>query len=85
MNEYDLVDSCEMWSHVWCTLVSWVTMIGGLVDSWNCSEAFGMFLYVSEEFNDGGQIQVGGQIHPCALKRGVCGDSFVACCTDWNL
>ncbi|XP_057441470.1 pentatricopeptide repeat-containing protein At5g50390, chloroplastic-like [Lotus japonicus] len=75
-------------------VVSWMTVIGGLVDSGDYSEAFGLFLFMWVEFNDGrsrtfatmvrasaglGLIQVGRQIHSCALKMGVGGDSFVAC------
>ncbi|XP_027351731.1 pentatricopeptide repeat-containing protein At5g50390, chloroplastic [Abrus precatorius] len=75
-------------------VVSWMTMIGGLVDSGNFSEAFRLFLCMWEEFNDGrsrtfatmirasaglGLIQVGRQIHSCALKRGVGDDNFVSC------
>ncbi|XP_057436011.1 pentatricopeptide repeat-containing protein At5g50390, chloroplastic-like [Lotus japonicus] len=74
--------------------VSWMTLIGGLVDSGNYAEAFEQFLCMWEEFNDGrsrtfatmvrasaglGLIEVGRQIHSCALKRGVGEDSFVAC------
>lgn len=74
--------------------LSWMTMIGGLVDSGNYSEAFELFLCMWEEFSNGGSrtfatmvrasaglglIQVGRQIHSCALKRGVGGDDFVAC------
>ncbi|CAJ1899256.1 unnamed protein product [Sphenostylis stenocarpa] len=74
--------------------VSWMTMIGGLVDSRKFSEAFRLFLCMWEEFNDGGSrtfatmirasaglglVQVGRQIHSCALKRGVGDDNFVSC------
>ena len=75
-------------------MASWMTMIGGFVDSGNFSEAFGLFLCMWEEFNDGrsrtfttmirasaglGLVQVGRQIHSCALKRGVGDDTFVSC------
>ncbi|KAL2329965.1 hypothetical protein Fmac_017546 [Flemingia macrophylla] len=75
-------------------LASWMTMIGGLVDSGKFSEAFGLFLCMWEEFNNGssrtfvtmirasaglGLIEVGRQIHSCALKRGVGDDNFVSC------
>ena len=75
-------------------VVSWMTMIGGLVDSGNHDEAFKLFLCMWEEFNDGrsrtfatmvrasaglGLIHVGRQIHSCALKRGVADDIFVSC------
>ncbi|KAK7340553.1 hypothetical protein VNO77_21259 [Canavalia gladiata] len=74
--------------------VSWMTLIGGLVDSANFSEAFNLFLCMWEELNDGssrtfatmirasaglGLIQVGKQIHSCALKRGIGGDNYVSC------
>ncbi|XP_061347403.1 pentatricopeptide repeat-containing protein At5g50390, chloroplastic [Gastrolobium bilobum] len=74
--------------------VSWMTMIGGLVDSGNYPEAFRLFLCMWEEFNDGrsrtfatmvrasaglGLIQVGRQIHSCALKKGLAEDNFVSC------
>jgi len=73
---------------------SWMTMIGGLVDSGNYSEAFELFLCMWEEFNDGssrtfatmvramtglGCIEVGRQIHASILKRAVNGDPFVDC------
>ncbi|KAK7378515.1 hypothetical protein VNO80_03957 [Phaseolus coccineus] len=73
---------------------SWMTMIGGLVESGNFSEAFRLFLCMWEEFNDGrsrtfvtmirasaglGHVQVGRQIHSCVLKRGVGDDNFVSC------
>ncbi|KAK7295376.1 hypothetical protein RJT34_18283 [Clitoria ternatea] len=75
-------------------VISWMTMIGGLVDSGNYSEAFKLFLCMWEEFNDGksrtfatmvrasaglGLVDVGRQIHSCALKRGVGDDNFVSC------
>lgn len=75
-------------------LSSWMTMIGGLVDSGNYSEAFELFLCMWEEVNDGksrtfatmvrasaglGHIEVGRQIHTCLLKKGVNGDPFVDC------
>ncbi|XP_020965005.1 pentatricopeptide repeat-containing protein At5g50390, chloroplastic [Arachis ipaensis] len=74
--------------------VSWTMMIGGLVDSGNNDEAFRLFLCMWEEFNDGsphtfvtmikaaaglGLIQVGRQIHSCALKMEVGDDTFVSC------
>nr|XP_029143884.1 pentatricopeptide repeat-containing protein At5g50390, chloroplastic-like isoform X1 [Arachis hypogaea]XP_029143885.1 pentatricopeptide repeat-containing protein At5g50390, chloroplastic-like isoform X1 [Arachis hypogaea] len=74
--------------------VSWTMMIGGLVDSGNNNEAFRLFLCMWEEFNDGsphtfvtmikaaaglGLIQVGRQIHSCALKMEVGDDTFVSC------
>ncbi|KAL2330934.1 hypothetical protein Fmac_018515 [Flemingia macrophylla] len=75
-------------------VASWMTMVGGLVDSGNFSGAFRLFLCMPEEFNDGrprtfatmirasaglGHVQVGKQIHSCALKRGIDDDNFVSC------
>ncbi|KAI4352564.1 hypothetical protein L6164_006801 [Bauhinia variegata] len=75
-------------------LVSWNTMITGLIDSGNYSEAFRLFLIMWEEFSDGnshtfalmvrasaglGLICVGRQIHSCALKMDVADVIFVSC------
>nr|XP_023903980.1 pentatricopeptide repeat-containing protein At5g50390, chloroplastic-like [Quercus suber]POF20231.1 pentatricopeptide repeat-containing protein, chloroplastic [Quercus suber] len=75
-------------------LVSWNTIIGGLVDSGNYDEAFQLFLITWEESSDGGSrifstmirasagqglIFAGRQFHTCALKMGVADDIFVTC------
>lgn len=75
-------------------LVSWNTIISGLVDCGEFVEAFRLFLMMWEEFSDGGSrifatmIRAsaglglafpGRQIHSCALKMGVDQDVFVAC------
>ncbi|KAF7820523.1 pentatricopeptide repeat-containing protein [Senna tora] len=75
-------------------LLSWNTILAGLVDSGNYMEAFQLFLVMWEEVSDGcsrtfatmvrasaglGLIHVGRQIHSCALKMGVADDIFVSC------
>ncbi|KAL4653788.1 hypothetical protein ACB092_01G331300 [Castanea dentata] len=75
-------------------LVSWNTIIGGLVDSGNYDEAFQLFFITWEESSDGGSrifstmirasagqglIFSGRQFHTCALKMGVADDIFVTC------
>ncbi|GMP34127.1 hypothetical protein CsSME_00007134 [Camellia sinensis var. sinensis] len=75
-------------------LVSWNTIIGGLVDSGDYIEAFRLFLVMWEEFSDVGSrtfatmirasaglelVFPGRQLHSCALKMGVDGDIFVSC------
>ncbi|XP_050271589.1 pentatricopeptide repeat-containing protein At5g50390, chloroplastic-like [Quercus robur] len=75
-------------------LVSWNTIIGGLVDSGNYDEAFQLFFITWEESSDGGSrifstmirasagqglIFAGRQFHTCALKMGVADDIFVTC------
>ncbi|KZV24876.1 pentatricopeptide repeat-containing protein chloroplastic [Dorcoceras hygrometricum] len=75
-------------------LVSWNTMIGGLVDSGNYIAAFRLFLMMWEEFSDAGSrtfatmirasaglelIGIGQQLHSCALKMCVSEDIFVSC------
>lgn len=90
-----MLDACKLFDEMpERDAVSWMTMIGGFVDSGNYSEAFRFFLRMWEEFNDGrsrtfatmvrasaglGLIEVGRQIHSCALKMGVGGDIFVSC------
>ncbi|CAL0318696.1 unnamed protein product [Lupinus luteus] len=90
-----MVDACKLFDEMpERDMVSWMTMIGGLVDSGNYPEAFRLFLCMWEELNDGrprtfatmvrasaglGLIQVGRQAHSCALKMGVCDDIFVSC------
>lgn len=76
-------------------LVSWNTIIAGLVDAGEYLEAFGFFLTMWEGNSEGdsrllatmirasaglGPISVGKQLHSCALKMGVGEDIFV-CCT----
>lgn len=73
---------------------SWMTMIGGLVDSRNYSEAFELFLCMWEEFNNGKSrtfaamvrasagldcIEMGRQIHTCILKKAMNGDPYIDC------
>lgn len=75
-------------------LVSWNTMIAGLVDVGACIEAFELFLTMWSEFSDAdsrtfatmirataglGLIYPGRQLHSCVVKLGVCDDIFVAC------
>lgn len=75
-------------------LVSWNTIIAGLVESGNYEEAFRLFLIMWEEYSDGGSrrfatmirasaglgfIAVGRQLHSCAMKMGVGDDIFVSC------
>lgn len=75
-------------------LVSWNTIIGGLVDSGEFMEAFQLFLEMWEEFSDGesrifatmirasaglGLIFAGRQFHSCCVKMGVAVDIFVSC------
>ncbi|KAA8542126.1 hypothetical protein F0562_023278 [Nyssa sinensis] len=75
-------------------LVSWNTIIGGLVDSGDYIEAFRLFLVMWEEFSDAGSRTIatmirasaglellfpGRQLHSFALKMGVGGDIFVSC------
>ncbi|EOY22476.1 Pentatricopeptide repeat superfamily protein [Theobroma cacao] len=75
-------------------LVSWNTIIVGLVDFGDYLEAFRLFLIMWEEFSDCGSrtfatmirasaglelISVGRQLHSCAVKMGVDEDIFVSC------
>ncbi|PKI38083.1 hypothetical protein CRG98_041552 [Punica granatum] len=75
-------------------LVSWNTIVAGLVDSGDYVEAVGLFLTMWEEFSEGesrlfatmirasaglGLISLGKQLHSCALKMGVGEDIFVSC------
>ena len=75
-------------------MISWNTIIGGLVDSGNYDEAFQLFFITWEESSDGGSrifstmirasagqglIFAGRQFHTCALKMGVADDIFVTC------
>ncbi|KAH6819453.1 Pentatricopeptide repeat superfamily protein [Perilla frutescens var. frutescens] len=76
-------------------LVSWNTIIGGLVDSGDYLDAFRLFLMMWEEDSDdvGSRtfatmvrasaglelISPGQQLHSCALKMGLSGDVFVSC------
>ncbi|GMY13681.1 pentatricopeptide repeat-containing protein At5g50390, chloroplastic-like [Fagus crenata] len=75
-------------------LVSWNTIIAGLVDSGDYVEAFRLFFITWEESSDAGSrtfammirasaglgcISAGRQFHLCALKMGVADDIFVAC------
>ncbi|GMJ05865.1 EMBRYO DEFECTIVE 3141 [Hibiscus trionum] len=75
-------------------LVSWNTIIAGLVDIGGYLEAFRLFLFMWEEFSDCGSrtfatmirasaglelISVGKQLHSCAVKTGVGEDIYVFC------
>ncbi|XP_052174418.1 pentatricopeptide repeat-containing protein At5g50390, chloroplastic [Diospyros lotus] len=75
-------------------LVSWNTIIGGLVDSGDYIEAFRLFLIMWEQYSDAGSrtfsvmiracaglelVFPGQQLHSCALKMGVGKDIFVSC------
>ncbi|KAI3463626.1 hypothetical protein Pfo_020289 [Paulownia fortunei] len=75
-------------------LVSWNTIIGGLVDSGDYIDAFRLFLMMWEDNSDVGSrtfatmirasaglelISPGQQLHSCALKMGVSDDVFVSC------
>ncbi|KAL8474596.1 hypothetical protein ACS0TY_031157 [Phlomoides rotata] len=75
-------------------VVSWNTIIGGLVDSGDHIEAFRMFLTMWEDDSDVGTrtfasmirasaglelISPGKQLHSCALKMGASDDVFVSC------
>lgn len=75
-------------------LVSWNTIIWGIVDSGDYKEAFRFFLMMWEEYSDAGsrtfatmirasagleRIFLGRQLHSCALKMGVTEDVYVSC------
>ncbi|XP_057960005.1 pentatricopeptide repeat-containing protein At5g50390, chloroplastic-like [Malania oleifera] len=75
-------------------LVSWNTIIAGLVDSGDYLEAFHLFLDMWCKFSDAGSrtfatairacaglgyLFVARQLHSCALKMGVSGNIFVSC------
>ncbi|XP_051119330.1 pentatricopeptide repeat-containing protein At5g50390, chloroplastic [Andrographis paniculata] len=75
-------------------LVSWNTIIAGLVDSGDYVEAFTLFFTMWEDTSDIGTrtfatlirasaglelIHPGQQLHACALKLGMAGDVFVSC------
>ncbi|KAG8388087.1 hypothetical protein BUALT_Bualt02G0088700 [Buddleja alternifolia] len=75
-------------------VVSWNTIIGGLVDSGDYIDAFRLFLMMWEDNSDVGSrtfatmirasaglelISPGQQLHSCALKMGVNYDVFVSC------
>ncbi|KAL0464104.1 UNVERIFIED_CONTAM: Pentatricopeptide repeat-containing protein, chloroplastic [Sesamum latifolium] len=75
-------------------LVSWNTIIGGLVDSGDYLDAFRLFLIMWEDNSDVGSrtfatmirasaglelISPGQQLHSCALRMGVSHDVFVSC------
>ncbi|XP_057974611.1 pentatricopeptide repeat-containing protein At5g50390, chloroplastic-like isoform X2 [Malania oleifera] len=75
-------------------LVSWNTIIAGLVDFGDYSEAFHLFLDLWREFSDAGSrtfatviracaglgyLFVARQLHSCALKMGISGNVFVSC------
>jgi pentatricopeptide repeat protein len=75
-------------------LVSWNTIISGLVDVGDFMEAFRLFLNMWEEFSDAGSftfavmirasaglelISIGRQLHACTLKMSIGDDIFVSC------
>lgn len=75
-------------------LVSWNTIISGLVDMGEFMEAFRLFLIMWEEFSDAGSftfaamirasagldfISIGQQLHACIFKMGFGDDIFVSC------
>ncbi|XP_058079326.1 pentatricopeptide repeat-containing protein At5g50390, chloroplastic-like [Magnolia sinica] len=75
-------------------LVSWNTIIGGLVDSGDYKEAYQLFLLMWKEFSDAGSrtfatalracaglglVFAGQQLHSCVSKMGIDGDIFVSC------
>lgn len=75
-------------------LVSWNTIIYGLVDSGDYMEAFQLFLMMWQEFSDGGSrtfatmirasaglglLSAGRQFHSCALKMGIGQNIFLTC------
>lgn len=75
-------------------LVSWNTIILGLVEKGDYIEAFHLFLYMWGEFSEGdtrmfsmmikassgmGLACLGSQLHSCVLKLGIDEDIFVSC------
>ncbi|KAF8409470.1 hypothetical protein HHK36_005546 [Tetracentron sinense] len=75
-------------------VVSWNTIIGGLVDSGDYKEAFHLFMLMWQEFSDAGSrtfatmirasaglglVYAGRQLHSCILKMQIDGDIFVSC------
>lgn len=75
-------------------LVSWNTIISGLVDSGDYMEAFQLFLMMWHEFSDAGLrtfatmirasaglglVSAGRQFHSCALKMGIGQNIFLTC------
>ncbi|KAF6137358.1 hypothetical protein GIB67_036395 [Kingdonia uniflora] len=75
-------------------VVSWNTIIGGLVDSGEFNEALDLFFIMWREFDHIGSrtfammiravaglrlVSIGCQLHCCLLKMGMNGDVFVSC------
>lgn len=75
-------------------IVSWNTIISGLVDTGNYEEALRLFLLMWEELSDGGSRTfstairavaglglpfAGKQLHSCVLKMGIDRNIFVSC------
>lgn len=75
-------------------LVSWNTIIVGLLDSGEYKEAFRLFLFMWEEFSEAGSrtlammlracaglenIFAGKQLHSCVLKMDLGGNAFISC------
>ncbi|XP_054821011.1 pentatricopeptide repeat-containing protein At5g50390, chloroplastic-like [Prosopis cineraria] len=90
-----MVDACKLFGEMpERNLLSWNTILAGLVDSGRCTEAIRLFLIMWEEVSDGcsrtfatmirasaglSLIHIGRQFHSCALKIGVGEDIFVSC------
>ncbi|XP_028759511.1 pentatricopeptide repeat-containing protein At5g50390, chloroplastic-like [Neltuma alba] len=90
-----MIDACKLFGEMpERNLLSWNTILGGLVDSGRYMEALRLFLTMWEEVSDGcsrtfatmvrasaglSLIHVGRQFHSCALKMGVGEDIFVSC------
>ncbi|GLU12722.1 hypothetical protein SLE2022_293810 [Rubroshorea leprosula] len=75
-------------------MITWNTIISGLVDAGDYLEAFRFFINMWEEISDADtrtlatmirsaagleQISVGRQLHSCALKMGIGKDTFISC------
>ncbi|XP_068667974.1 pentatricopeptide repeat-containing protein At5g50390, chloroplastic [Aristolochia californica] len=75
-------------------VISWNTIIGGLVDSGNYEEALGLFLLMWKEYSDVGThtfaiiirasvglglVYIGRQIHSCVVRMGLDSNIFVSC------
>ncbi|CAI0446445.1 unnamed protein product [Linum tenue] len=75
-------------------LVSWTTIMGGLLDIGEYLEAFRLFLLMWEDFSEGdprlfsttiractglGSVSIGKQLHACMLKMGAVHNIFISC------
>ncbi|KAI9124397.1 hypothetical protein K1719_004319 [Acacia pycnantha] len=90
-----MIDACKLFDEMpERNLLSWNTILAGLVDSGRYMEAIRLFLIMWEEDSDGcsrtfatmvrasaglSLVRVGRQFHSCALKMGVGEDIFVSC------